>query len=105
MSTYDKKNKNIIIINSNETTENMHLLWKDTPVSFEENNLKDIRNLVQTGKLYFMIDKITCSKNKTDIGIICINAKVKYEFELLKSKDKKETLRIVQETDDILPSR
>ncbi|KQR65356.1 hypothetical protein [Pedobacter sp. Leaf176] len=104
LSTEDKKYKNITIINSNET-KNMKLFWKGIPVSFEENDLSSIRDLVQTGKLYFLVDRVTCNADKTRISLVCINANLRYEFELYKSNGKKETIRIAQEIDDALPFR
>jgi hypothetical protein len=105
LSANDPKFKTATIIYSNTLNSKIPLLWNGLPVFFEKNDLKDIRKLVDRGKLYFIIDKIGCDKEKTKIDIICINENLLYQFELHQTKDGKEVLKVVQEIDDVLPFR
>jgi predicted transcriptional regulator YheO len=83
----------------------MKLRWLKSPVKYEQNDLKDIRGLADTGKLYFLISTFTCSKDNAVIGIICINANLGYRFELHTQASGKEVLSMIPELDDALQFR
>jgi len=105
LSANERKYKQITMISNKFASDNISLLWLRSPVKFEKNDLKNIRQLARSGKLYFMVSNFICSKNRTDVSIICINANLKYDFEMRKNDQGKEIVAIVQETDDALPFR
>lgn len=105
LSADEHQYQHITMISNEITGNNIRLQWLNSPVKFEKSDISNIRKLSQSGKLYFMVSKFVCLENKTEISIICINANLKYDFELHKRDQGKEVLSIVQETDDALPFR
>ncbi|WP_133248544.1 hypothetical protein [Pedobacter yonginense] len=105
LSANERQYKQITLISTEIVNQNISLQWLKSPVKFEKNDLSDIRKLAESGKLYFMVTKFVCLKNKTEASIICINANLQYDFEIHRGADGKEIVAIVQEIDDALPFR